>query len=495
MKRFRRIALLIALLATALVAVVAYNTVRFSRDASSAPLVPSATPLALDKQAVADRLSSAIVKRTVSYENPGEVEPAEFTALHALLLQNFPKAHDTITRETVDTHSLLYTWNGSDPSLAPIVLMNHIDVVPIAPGTEGEWVHPPFSGAIADGFVWGRGTLDDKGGVVALMEAVETLITAGFTPKRTVLLAFGHDEEIGGAQGAVKIVELLQSRNVKPALVLDEGGSITQGILPGVQSPVALVGIAEKGYLTLELTVSDVGGHSSQPPAHTAIGILSAGITRLENNPMPARIDGPTLALFENTGPHMGLAERVVFSNLWLFRGVVLKQLAGMPSTNATIRTSTAVTIFNSGNKENVLPATARAVVNFRVLPGDSLDMVESHVRRVLADDRITIARMPHAQEASSTSDPQSAEYALLASTIQQVCGREVIVSPYLVLGATDSRHYQPICKNIFRFSPARLTADDLKRIHGTNERIAIDNYIEIVNFYAQLIRNVDTMP
>jgi carboxypeptidase PM20D1 len=493
MKFIRRATILLISFLLVLVAILAMRTARFRPIEVPAPA--PAESMDVDSNAAAARLARAIQIPTISYEDPEKSDTAKFLAFHDLLIELFPKSHAALKREVVNEFSLLYTWGGSNPELKPIILMSHMDVVPISPGTEGDWLHTPFSGDVADGFVWGRGTMDDKSGVLASLEAVEHLLAAGFAPKRTVILAFGHDEEIGGGNGAPKIVELLKSRGTNAEFVLDEGGSITQGIIPDVTRSVALIGVAEKGYMSLELSVMQTGGHSSTPPRNTAIGILSAAVARLEENQMPARIEGPSLQLFQNVGPHMPISRRVVFANLWFFRPVITSILSGSAATNATVRTTTATTIFESGDKANVLPVNARSVVNFRILPGDSLDDVTAHVRRVVADDRIKIQQIGTANEAAPPCDPAAPAFKVVATTIRQVCGNDILVSPYLVVGATDSRYYYPISKNVYRFGALRMEPSDLERMHGTNERVSIENYAEAIRFYAQLIRNVDALP
>jgi len=284
---------------------------------------------------------------------------------------------------------------------------------------------------------------------------------------------------------------LLAQRGVKPACVLDESGIISRGMVPGLDPPVALVGVAEKGYLSVELTVETEGGHSSMPPRHSAAGILAAAVTRLEENRFPARLDGVTWLLFDYLGPEMNLPLKAVFANKWILSPLIKSQLAGARSTNAGIRTTTALTVFQAGEKENVLPSRARAVVNFRILPGDSVQKVLNHVQRTMDDPRIKAQPLGRPQEPTSVSDPRSPGFARLERTIRQVFPG-VLVAPYLVMAGTDARHYDRICPLVLRFLPTRLEPQDLARIHGTNERVSVDNYAEIVRFYIRYIENWD---
>ena len=311
-------------------------------------------------------------------------------------------------RENVGRDALLFTWRGTDSTLAPIVLMGHMDVVPVAPGTDSLWKHGAFSGDIADGFIWGRGSLDDKGTVLGVLEACEALIASGFKPSRTIILSFGADEEAGGESGAKVIAALLESRGIKPLFVLDEGGTVVKGAIGGITKPVALIGIAEKGYLTVEMKVRAEGGHSSMPPKHTAAGILATAITRLEGHPMRASIGATTGKLFDAIGREMSFGRRIVFANRFLFDPLIERQLAAAPGTDATLRTTTAVTMLEGSPKDNVLPSQAKAAVNFRILPGDSVAGVIAHMRGVIDDDRVELtAKNPQVEPSpiSSTSD------------------------------------------------------------------------------------------
>jgi carboxypeptidase PM20D1 len=320
------------------------------------------------------------------------------------------------------------------------------------------------------------------------LEAVEVLLSEGFRPARTVYLAYGHDEEVGGTEGAREIAALLKDRGVSLDMVLDEGGVIGDGILPGISGPAALVGIAEKGFASIELSTRAAGGHSSQPPRQSTVGILSAAIARLEENPMGARLEGPTRQLFDRIGPRLPFAQRAMFANLWLTRPLVMRSLEGAPATNAMIRTTTAATIFQAGTKDNVLPSYARAVINFRILPGDSVASVMAHVRRVIDDVRVDTKIVGRfSAEPSAVSSTESASFRTLERTIRSTTP-EVIVAPYLVVAVTDARYYGDLSKNIFRFQPVRLTTQDLERMHGINERIAIRHYEGAIRIYRQLI-------
>jgi carboxypeptidase PM20D1 len=461
-------------------------TARYVSPPSSAE--PAAdTPVPAD---AADRLAGAIRIPTISVEDPTSFDGDAFRTFRAYLEKAFPLVHARLRREIVGSHSLLYTWAGTDPAADPILLIGHMDVVSIEAGTEGKWTHDPFGGRIVDGFIWGRGAIDNKSAVVGTLEAVEMLLAEGFRPSRTVLLAYGHDEETGGMRGAREIAAVLKQRRVKPEMVLDEGGVIGDGVLAGIREPVALVGVAEKGFVTIELTTRAAGGHSSLPPAESAVGILSAAVAKLDQNPMPARLDGATRQMFDQVGPKFPTLQRALFANLWLTRPVVIRKLQEIPTTNAMVRTTTAPTIFQAGMKDNVLPSHARAVINFRILPGDSIRTVMEHVTRVVDDERVEIGVGGRfSAEPSLVSRTDSDAFRTLERTIRSVVS-DVVIAPYLVVVVTDARHYADLSDNVFRFLPIRLDSDDLKRMHGIDERVGVRDYERAIRTYRQLVVN-----
>jgi len=470
-----------------LVAVLLVNTWRQgSRQLAVEPL----PRLAVDEAGAAASLAAAVRARTISGLPDASGLDAEFERLQAHLRERYPRLHADLQREVVGAHSLLFTWAGSDPSAKPIGLMAHQDVVPIAPDTEGAWQQPPFSGAIEGGYVWGRGTWDDKGNLVAQMEAIEQLLTAGFRPRRTVYLIYGHDEELSGEQGAAKIAGMLQQRGVKLDFVIDEGLLITDGVVPGLSRPAALVGIAEKGILSVRLRVEGAPGHSSMPPppGQSAIAVLSAALSKLDQHPVPGGLQGTARQTFDDLAPEMSGVNRIVLSNLWLLGPVVERMLEKSPSTNAVMRTTTALTIVQAGNKENVLPGLADATVNFRLLPGDTSDRIVEFVRRVVDDDRVSVEALPTPQEPSRVSSVDSDAYRHVERTIREVFP-DVIVAPGLYIAAADARHFEAVADQVFRFSPVRANAEDLKRFHGTNERLSIANLADMIRFYHRLVQ------
>lgn len=473
-----------------LVVVLVINTFRFSsRQLTDVKPAPDLTGFSTDSAVM--RLAEAIRCRTVSYHDYSLTDTTQFDKFIALIRQRFPLIHGRLTHETVNQYGLLYTWPGKNPSLPPVLLLGHYDVVPVIQGTERMWKRPPFAGLIEGGFVYGRGTLDDKSTVMGLLEAVENLLKNNFQPARTVILAFGQDEETIGLRGARAISALLEKRNVRPIMVMDEGGIVKMDGISGFEKPIALIGIGEKGYMSLQLTATGEGGHSSMPPRQTSIGIIAAAVNKLEENPFPARLDAGIGQLFTYVGPEMPFVQRIVFANQWLFGALIKRILSGSPSGDATQRTTTAPTIIQAGQKDNVLPIDATATINFRILPGDTPKSVAERVKEVIDDERITVKNYGSSPPSapSPLSDPEAAPFVQLNRSIRSVFP-EAIVAPNLMLGATDARSYRAICPNIYRFMPVRMTDETLKMPHGTNERIAVSDYANMVKFYVTLIRN-----
>lgn len=457
----------------------------WARLARAAALA-AALPAAAAGEAPEQRLAEAVRFETLSHQSAAEFDPAPFAKLHDWLAATYPRAHAVLEREKIGAASLLYTWPGSEPLLAPYLLASHLDVVPVP--EPAAWTHPPFAGVIADGFVWGRGTLDDKIGVVATFEALEQLAREEFRPRRTLLVAFGHDEEVGGEQGAGAITKRLAERGVRAWFSLDEGMAIVE---PGedsiVSMPLALIGVAEKGFLTLRLTARAPGGHSSVPPPSTAIGRLARALVRIEESPLPARTEGVVGEMLRAVAAHTGGLRGFVLGWPELFGPLIRRELEKVPSTNALVRTTTAITMVEGGLKVNVLPPEASARVNFRLLPGDASAEVIEHVRRVVADPGIEIVAET-ANEASAVADVRSDSFALVSEVVS-AGAPDAVVAPALVLGGTDTLHYGKVSENGYRFLPVRFAPRDLERVHGRDERISIENVRAAVAFYARLVR------
>lgn len=434
------------------------------------------------------RLAGALRFQTISKQDVSLQDNSQFTGFHQYLQQTFPEVHSKLEKENVAGFNLLFRWAGKNNSLKPVLLMSHQDVVPVESGTEQLWKSPPFAGNIVNGELYGRGSMDDKCGVMGILEAAEMLLRENYSPQRTIYFAFGADEENMG-QGAEAIAALLKSRGIQIESVLDEGSIILETEFAGVKKPKALIGISEKGYMTVEISASTEGGHSSMPPAHTAVGILSAAIVKLEKNQMPARIEGPALQTFQSLAPEMSFGYRLLLSNLWLSRHLVVTQISKLPEGNAMIRTTTAPTMLQASPKENVLAREARATINFRLLPGDSADDVLNHIRKVVDDPRISVKKL-YGIEAAPVSSTSSAAYKTIAETVSNVFP-EAISAPLLVLGGTDARHYTSVSSNVYRFLPVAIKSEDLSMVHGTNERIKVDAYAKAIQFYYTYLKEI----
>jgi carboxypeptidase PM20D1 len=443
------------------------------------------------------RLGKAIAIRTITPlpDAPGS-DPgyAAFEDFVGFLREQFPLAASRLQWERIGPLALLITWKGTGAD-APLVLYAHCDVVPS--GVEAAWSHLPFSGIVADGYVWGRGSLDDKGSLLAVMESVEALLEQGFVPARTVNLAFGGDEELNGVRGAAMIAAELMRRGVRPYCLIDEGSVIADGALSMVKRPLALVGIAEKGFANARLTVTGVAGHSAMPGRGTAAGALGAALAALERRPFPLRLTPTVRRFFHALAPHvrpvMGAALRLI-GPLW----PVLKWvLAADPSTDSLLRTTQAVTMLRAGERPNVLPGEASAIVNLRILPGESTATALQRIRRVAEPHvRRPFALRVEFPEGAEASEPvpelgfDQPLWSALRDCIAEAAPEAAAV-PFLVVMATDSRKFAAVADSIVRFMPAVLKPSDIALIHGVDERISLENYGRMIMFYGAFIRRI----
>ncbi len=450
--------------------------------------VPPLAEIKLDGKSMASRLAEAIRIPTISHDDRSNFDVEAFLAFHKLLGDNYPQINARAQRQVVNEYSLVYRIEGADPGLKPVLFMGHMDVVPVDPATANDWKQDPFGGAIVDGVIWGRGAMDDKLTVMALMEAMELLLVSGETPQRTVYFAFGHDEEVGGEDGAAKVAEYFADEGVSFEFILDEGGAVTEGMIPGVDAPVAIIGIAEKGYVNLHLTVDAPGGHSSQPPPNTGAGILAQAIVKVEDNLFPADLSTMD-ANFAYLGHYFPFTTRLALANRWLFGPVVERSLLADPTTAASIRTTTAVTMLKGSSKSNILPTQAKAVVNLRILPGDTVASVKAHIEAAIDDERVTVTAHS-AHEPSAVSSTESFGFKLLRQTIHAL-DNEVLVAPYLVQGGTDAKHFVALSDSVYRFMMVRANRETMRRIHGVNEQISVESYLEAVRFYHALLRDL----
>lgn len=463
------------------------------------------------------RFSGGIAIPTVSNRNYEETDFEPFVRFREYLLASYPAVFRTMHRDSVNQYGIVLHWKGKNPALLPLLFLSHYDVVP--PGTdEAEegggvadtarvfrpadpalavpdsvataWKYSAFSGAVADGRIYGRGTLDMKNLLFSLMEASERLIESGFTPERDIYFAFGHDEEVGGLQGAAKIAACFKEKNLRFEAVYDEGGIVAAAGTGGIMEDVALVGVAEKGKSTLQVTVRGAGGHSSMPPRHTALGDVARIIEDLENNQMETSLIPPVQAFLHNVSGGMPFATRMAINNQWLLKPLLVSKLAGNPVTNAMVRTTTAVTMAKGSDAANVLPAEAEVVINFRILPGNTVADVRRHVEKACEGYDASFRSLGDA-EPTAVSPTDTKGYRQLAQAIAKIYP-EALVTPYLTMGATDARKYDILSKNVYRFMPVLLTPEEQGSIHNMNEFITVENYKRMIEFYYTLMKDFD---
>lgn len=471
----------------------------------SKSIVPPPAAAALEAgSAAAAKLSRLITCRTVSSRDPQDIEIAEFDSFIGALPELFPQVHRNLTLERVNGYGLLYHWKGATPAVpapgsgsaeagaeangGPLVLMAHYDVVPVT--DPGSWDHPPFSGAISDGRIWGRGTLDDKGALAAILQAVELLLEEGFVPARDVYLSFGNNEETAGTTAGVAAA-LLASRGIRPWLVLDEGGAVATQAFPFVNRPVAVVGVTEKGILDVELSTEDSGGHASTPHSRGATARLARAVVRLDENPLPASLPNPTVEMFGRLASAARFPARLVFRNMGLFRRpltTVLARMGGEPG--ALTRTTVAVTQLRGSSAANVLASRATANANIRIAVGDTVEGTVRRLKRIIRDPSVSL-RVVEGNEPSPVSATDNDQFALLAKTITAVFP-DAAPAPYVMLAGTDSRRFTGICDAVYRFAPFRMDRQARASIHGDNESLGVETFGEGILFYVRLLRSLE---
>jgi carboxypeptidase PM20D1 len=471
----KKIILLIVTAAVILIGVLVFNTIMLSsKQVSSEKIDKISLP-----NDVFENLSEGLKYRTISFGGDAAPDSTAFFGFHRFLEKTFPLTHSKLQLEKINTYSLLYTWKGIDSLKKPIILLSHQDVVPVDQPTLNDWEAGPFEGKISDTDIIGRGTLDDKGTLIGLLEAVEKLLKESFQPSQTIYLAFGHDEEVGGPNGAAEIAKYLKLKGVRASMTLDEGGFLAEGLVPGVDKTVAMINLAEKGFASFELTVETKGGHSSQPPKENTIGMLAQAIVDLENNQLPYKLVKPVDYQLEYMGPEMPFFSKLAFANPWLFKNTILEAL------NA--HTTTAPTIIGGGVKNNVIPTVAKATINFRILPGETIESVQEHVQNTISE-KIKVEAVGYLSNPSPVSGIDSQSYKILEKTIRGMFPKSVVV-PGLVGGGTDARYFYEISDDVFRFYPIRLGPNSMSRFHGIDEKISKNNYKEIIEFSYHLIK------
>lgn len=432
-----------------------------------------------------ERLAAVIRIPTVSHQDRSDLLP--IFQLHQLLKTQFPLVHQLLSPKVIADGSLVFEWKGTDLGLSPVLLTAHLDVVPSETNGFLKWQQPPFSGYDDGSEIWGRGALDDKSMLMALLESVEFYLKSGHKPKTTIYLAFGHDEEVGGTSGAKNIAEYFKQKNIRFSTIFDEGGFILDGAKFGVEAPVALVGVAEKGYASYKLTAQGFSGHSSMPPKKTSIDNLISAIEKLNQLDLKPKITKPLDAMLKALFPHMGWPAQLVLSVRPFTNSLLKYGFSKSDATRALVTTSRALTLFHGGIKENVLPAQAEAVVNFRLLPGLTVNRLTQRITRRLKGTGVKVELLNGACDPSSVSSSKNQIFKTIGGHIKKIWP-EVIVTPFLLVGGTDSRHYQDIADQVYRFSALDLQSDRLALFHGTNERITKENYKKMVQYHMLLI-------
>ncbi len=476
------IALVLLLLIVIFIAVLLVRTLLYKPYAEPAQVEQEAS---VDEEKIVADMQEMIRCRTVSSVDYDQVDWAEFEKFRQLLVERFPAVHSIFTLERVGQTGLLYYLKGQSDK-EPSVLMAHYDVVPVE---EELWEKPPFEAILEDGVLWGRGTLDTKGTFCGIMEALEQLLTEGFVPKNDLYLSFSGEEEVSG-ESCPQMVALLHERGICPAFVLDEGGAVVENVFPGVKKPCALVGIGEKVGVNLELSMKSEGGHASTPPQHTILGKLSQAVVDIEGHPFKAQFTKPVKEMFDILGRHSTFGMKVIFANLWCFLPLLklYTKLAG-GELNAMLRSTVAVTRMSGSDAFYGLPPSASVRMNLRLLGTDTPESAIEYIKRVIKNDKIEVS-IQHAMEPSGYSDTDCPQWELLSSVIHTTW-EDAIVSPYLMLACTDSRHYSLITDRIYKFSAMAMTKEERGMIHGHNERIRVENLVKTAQFYLRLVREL----
>ncbi|RIW28837.1 M20/M25/M40 family metallo-hydrolase [Bacillus salacetis] len=482
MKKWKLFTLIFISFLTVFLIVTVYKTLTIASKQPDGQI----TEATVNKNEAVEHLSEAVTYKTISYQDRAKMEFSEFDRFVDFLERAYPSVHEELQLEKINDYGLMYQWKGKDNGKQPIGLTSHYDVVPVLDGTEGNWEQEPFSGTVIDDKIWGRGTLDDKIGVIGILQALEYLLKEGYEPERDMYFMFGFDEEIGGDLGAKAMADTLKDRGIQFEYVLDEGGAIVEDMVPGVQSPVGVVGISEKGSATAELSIEGSGGHSSQPKSQTNIGRIARAITKLEDTQFPADLKGPGEDLFEYVAPEMSFGMRYIFSNKWIFEPVIERVLLQEPASAALIRTTIAPTIFQAGEQYNALPEKASAVINLRLMPGDSLQDVKTFIEETIEDDSIKVE--VEGSEATKVSSVEGEPFQKVQQAAKNVYN-DAVIAPYLMFAGSDAKHYDSVSDNTYRFLPVQITSEDLNRMHGTNEHISIDNYLNAIKFYIEIIK------
>ncbi len=508
----KKILITAGILLAAVVITLAIRTVTygFGSERKNTAAAPAIT--ARPSDAALERFAGGLRIPTVSSQDYDDTDFRPFDEFIVYLHESYPRIYENMETSTVGKYGLLFRWKGRDDSLQPVLFLSHYDVVPVTgydPSTDTgketvfrpddtplppisavaeTWDYPPFSGAVAEGRIYGRGSLDMKCMLFALLESADSLISEGFRPERDIWFAFGHDEEVSGRNGALRMAEYFKDRGIRFDAVYDEGGIIAApgSAMESIDSPLALVGTGEKGFLTLEIEVKGLGGHSSMPPAKSSLVYAAEIIEKLNSNQMKARIIPPVASFLKNIGGETGLVSRTAIANRWLLGGILKQTLSKSPASNALIRTTTAITMAKGSDAANVLSSSAVVTVNFRILPGDTVADVMEHVREICAgyDTEITVVSQ---REASAVSPENTIGFEMIRECLTTLYP-DVITTSYITVGGTDAYKYQNVSDNIYRFMPIELNGYEQRAIHSENEYISIENYGRMIDYFTDMM-------
>ncbi len=484
MKVLRNLAAALLLVVIAVAAVVVLRTVTFKAPAAAAGIAVPAPP-AIDADLAAEHLAAAVRFRTVSHEDPAQNAPSAWAAQRDWLATTYPHFAAKAVREIVGPGALLWTWRGSDPALKPIILMAHQDVVPVSDDTRNLWRADPFAGEIKDGAVWGRGSVDDKGSLIAIMEAADALAAQGFAPKRTIIVESGQDEEVGGT-GARAVAALLKARGVTALYAIDEGSVVLKD-MPITHQPAALIGISEKGYATLVVTAHGIGGHSSAPPKDTAVTTLSRAVTAIADHPFPLALSGPSAAMLRALAPRMGFVPRMAIANEWLFEPLLLQQIGATPVGRSMLHTTIAPTMLSGSPKANVLPDRATAQINYRIAPGQTAADAMARARAAVGTLPVDLAWAAEPRDPSAVSSTTSKGWGEVTAAAGALFPG-VAIAPSLVTAGTDGHSMYAVTPDVYRFQPILFGLNDIEMIHGVNEHLKIVDLKRMADFYARLM-------
>ncbi|MBR4035840.1 MAG: M20/M25/M40 family metallo-hydrolase [Oscillospiraceae bacterium] len=469
---------IILIILIVLIAVLVFRAAKF-KAVDNGPRQPQ--PVSVNGSRARENLSTLVKFETVSNADFDKTDKDVFAAYRRKLKELYPAVTANSEYKELGNTAMLFKIKGKSDA-QPTVLMSHYDVVPVE---EDRWENPPFCGEVIDGVLWGRGTLDTKITMVGIMEAMNDLLASGFVPENDVYLSFSGDEEVAGIS-APAVVDWLESQGVKPVLVLDEGGAVVDGVFPGVDKPIAVIGIGEKGMCEVEFVATSEGGHSSTPPQHTSLGKLAQTIVNLENKPFKAQVTEPVEGLFNKVGPHAPFVLRMVFANMWLFKGLICKLASKLGGEiNAMMRTTTAATMAQGSKQGNVLPNVSTARVNVRLLNNVTSQQALQYFQNLCEKD--VTCHFTVQQDASPYASTDSEAWRKVEKAVGDTW-RDAIVSPYLMIAGSDSRHFSRICRDVYKFSAMALTKEERGLIHNDNERIPVEKIDQCVEFFHRLI-------